>query len=301
LTDATVTTPDPPQRQTALIEGDLLCVSCDYNLRGVSMSATCPECGADVTPSINARWLSHAYPSRVRRIRAGLISLAVSLGLVAIGIPVLFLMLVLLLVFSASLAGPDESHIGIIEIVNGYLSKLVLFEHGAWMIAAILLTPPSPWRIIRPGRSPQRAWLVPAVLLDVLTISAATVESLDVILPLAFVTRWLVVQRLGLVLACHARNIASVPQLIHTRRVFPGLLIGLTLMALPAIWSMVWSILKSSGLGYAILPSSQPGIVQTICSFSIVVGFGMTYACTVWAMAYCFLFIRRFNRWAATA
>lgn len=303
MTDATATLSDPPQPPPAVIAGDLLCVSCDYNLRGSREFGTCPECGADVMSSVKAHWLSHAYPDRARRIHAGLISLAVSVAL-TVGVPVLFLLIMLI------------STIGIVVLEEGpewLLSIIILAEHAAWLAAAMLLQPPSPWRIILPRHKPQRAWLVPAALLNVLamctvllgyllpSLSEGVIISL-LFTPLVFITRWLTVQRLGLVLLCHARDIVNVPQVIHTRRVSRGLLTGLTLMVLPAVALAIFGVLEGwFEIGYTILPSPLPETGGVVCGFMLAAGYAITYACTVWAMVYCFLFIRRFNRWAAAA
>jgi len=315
LSDATATISDPPQPPPAVIDGDLLCVSCDYNLRGSREFATCPECGADVSFSVWARWLSHAYPDRVRRIRAGLMTLAVSVSL-TVAVAVLFLMAMFL------------SSIGILNWGEGFLwllAIIIIIEHALWMAAAMLLQPPSPWRIILPNRKPQRAWLFLAATLNVLAMCAVLLGFLVTSLPyeaqkqwgmddgialmvslyatpLVFITRLVTVHRLGLVLLCHARDIVNVPQVLHTRRVSRGLLIGLMLMALPAVTLAIFGILEGwFEIGYTILPSPLPETGGVVCGFMLAAGYGITYACTVWAMVYCFLFIRRFNRWTAAA
>lgn len=306
MTDATATLSDPPQPPPAVIEGDLLCVSCDYNLRGSREFGTCPECGADVSFSVGARWLSRAYPDRVRRIRAGLISLAVSVSL-TVAVAVLFLIAMFF------------SSIGILNWGEGFLwllSIIILVEHALWLAAAMLLQPPSPWRIILPRRKPQRAWLFLAATLNVLAMCAVLMGLLFSALldgtgldsgygviaalyatPLVFITRWVTVHRLGLVLLCHARDIVHIPQMVHTRRVRRGLLTGLAFMTLPASILALWGILESLQLLSHLFNVAAFGGIW-VFPF-LLIGYGITYACTVWALVYCVLFIRRFNRSAA--
>jgi hypothetical protein len=69
--------------QSDTIEDDVKCVSCGYNLRGLSPQGRCPECGSGIAQSIKAECVP-AVPSVCDRLlRAGLIAGALSAWLLA--------------------------------------------------------------------------------------------------------------------------------------------------------------------------------------------------------------------------
>jgi hypothetical protein len=56
---------------------DWPCAVCDYNLRGLSSAALCPECGSPVQQSLDFRYLGNSNPRWVRTIRHGTTAAAV--------------------------------------------------------------------------------------------------------------------------------------------------------------------------------------------------------------------------------
>ncbi len=54
-----------------VIDANTPCVSCGYNLRGLSVEGTCPECGASVACSIRGDLLRFSHPRWVGRLGTG--------------------------------------------------------------------------------------------------------------------------------------------------------------------------------------------------------------------------------------
>lgn len=77
---------------TAVIDHDLPCTQCGYNLRGLTSGMNCPECAAPVARSAHGRWLRFANAEWLDRLRRGvllklwsmLLSLVVSFGAAAL-------------------------------------------------------------------------------------------------------------------------------------------------------------------------------------------------------------------------
>ncbi|HVX83698.1 MAG TPA: hypothetical protein VH253_02670 [Phycisphaerae bacterium] len=64
---------DPPAATSAVIEQDLLCLRCRYNLRTLAGAACCPECGLPVAESVAYQG---RYPGGLRR-RGAIVAFAV--------------------------------------------------------------------------------------------------------------------------------------------------------------------------------------------------------------------------------
>jgi hypothetical protein len=71
---------DPWQRRAIMLEADLPCVDCSYNLRGLAISSVCPECGRSIWDSLLNRSVPALYSATT--------SASVMAGLTA-GIPLL--------------------------------------------------------------------------------------------------------------------------------------------------------------------------------------------------------------------
>ena len=56
---------------SSLLGYDHPCIECDYNLRGLAIGASCPECNSPVTDSLKRRLLRYANPQYIRRLRSG--------------------------------------------------------------------------------------------------------------------------------------------------------------------------------------------------------------------------------------
>ena len=61
------------------LAGDLRCVSCGYNLRGLARSGICGECGAPIKLSLAGSGLGFADPAWIGRLRTGTACLALTL------------------------------------------------------------------------------------------------------------------------------------------------------------------------------------------------------------------------------
>jgi len=70
----------------SVIDYDLLCRACGYNLRGLSPSGRCPECETPVAHALHGDWLRYSDPRWVAVIARGyrVQSAAVAIGLIAI-------------------------------------------------------------------------------------------------------------------------------------------------------------------------------------------------------------------------
>ncbi|MBN1341987.1 MAG: hypothetical protein JXQ73_04865 [Phycisphaerae bacterium] len=69
---------------SGVIERNVSCVFCDYNLRGLPADGRCPECGRQIADSTKSDLLSLAHPRWVKRIRIGAAFMLVGLVLMAL-------------------------------------------------------------------------------------------------------------------------------------------------------------------------------------------------------------------------
>lgn len=58
-----------PQASGAIIESDITCVSCGYNLRSLTAEGRCPECGAPVEASLSDEAQQEYGKGRQRRVQ----------------------------------------------------------------------------------------------------------------------------------------------------------------------------------------------------------------------------------------
>lgn len=79
---------DPVEKaaEQAVIEHDLACRGCGYNLRGLSPRSRCPECDQPISHALQGDWLRYSDPRWVTTIANGyrLLAGAVAIGLLAI-------------------------------------------------------------------------------------------------------------------------------------------------------------------------------------------------------------------------
>ncbi len=77
---------EPGDRKLHVIEQDLDCRVCGYNLRGLSPQGHCPECEMPVAHALHGDWLRYSDPRWVATIARGywMLSAAVAVGLLAI-------------------------------------------------------------------------------------------------------------------------------------------------------------------------------------------------------------------------
>lgn len=60
------------ETQSTLVEADVTCLGCGYNLRGLARDGRCPECGESVERSLHGDLIRYADPKWVDRITRGL-------------------------------------------------------------------------------------------------------------------------------------------------------------------------------------------------------------------------------------
>jgi hypothetical protein len=83
MVSADLPTPTPSPTPLGVINHDLHCINCQYNLRGLDAMGKCPECAAPITSSISTR--SRVSPAQWRVIHRSLVMvIAANLGLVLI-------------------------------------------------------------------------------------------------------------------------------------------------------------------------------------------------------------------------
>ncbi len=74
------------ERTGRVIDRDVACASCGYNLRGLAPDGRCPECGAPIANSLRGNTLSSCDPRWLGRLRLGAdlirVGMIVSVGLV---------------------------------------------------------------------------------------------------------------------------------------------------------------------------------------------------------------------------
>ncbi len=71
MTDPTSITGDEPPDQPTMIDRDVLCASCGYNLRGLSSDHNCPECANPIRNSLRGDLLEFCDPRWVARLATG--------------------------------------------------------------------------------------------------------------------------------------------------------------------------------------------------------------------------------------
>lgn len=77
--------------EDSMIDGDIECDGCRYNLRGLSKLGNCPECGSPLAQSIAVH--KKTYSSRFRRIRPNRLRMLL-IAHVAVGLVYLVLIIV---------------------------------------------------------------------------------------------------------------------------------------------------------------------------------------------------------------
>lgn len=114
-----------PQSQTLdeaphEISEDTVCLTCEYNLRGLGSDGRCPECGTAIGRSLRGDFLRFADPQYVRALAKGV---TLMLWGVAVGI-------VGVILRSGPGAATDESGVGAITDIIASLVTMI----GAWIV-----------------------------------------------------------------------------------------------------------------------------------------------------------------------
>ncbi len=102
------------------IDEDLLCLKCDYNLRGLDPNRRCPECDMAVGRSIHGDMLRFCDPAWVERLASGMdwIRLGVILGLTAF---------ILILALVATTSAPRAAMASVSGLVAGAVVATIGF------------------------------------------------------------------------------------------------------------------------------------------------------------------------------
>ncbi len=109
-----------PIESMQLVEADLSCVQCGYNLRTLAITAACPECATLVAHSLHGDRLQFASPEWLKSISKGITLIVVALGA----------QLILGLLVAAMIATSGNS--AALLAVFGTLAAEIVLAIGAW-------------------------------------------------------------------------------------------------------------------------------------------------------------------------
>lgn len=137
-----------------VVQLDLPCLRCSYNLRGLAEGANCPECGLPLARSIRGDFLAYADPAYVETLARGARVLPWSLGML-----VLSILCGIFCGIALAAAAPDAPSgfvlfmIGMLVAGLGMLAAFLLFVCGA-----IWITSRQPGRLVPPKEDRRRLW-----------------------------------------------------------------------------------------------------------------------------------------------
>src|SRR4051812_48553197 len=97
---------DALSMQTGVVEKDISCVRCGYNLRTLSKAGVCPECAAPVAESLKGGPFNNAPAWWMKRVASGLGLLGVSFLAPVLGLVVWWRQDYEVLFIEIGLAGP---------------------------------------------------------------------------------------------------------------------------------------------------------------------------------------------------
>ena len=116
-----------------VIEHDLSCMSCGYNLRALAPAGLCPECGTDIARSTQGDLLKFADRNWVRSVYRGTCLLTISCGLLVICI----LAVIVFAIILATISNPTPSTVREDSIVT--VLSACSFAAFAFMILGVWL------------------------------------------------------------------------------------------------------------------------------------------------------------------
>jgi hypothetical protein len=144
LTDASPSPPfvhasafNPNVDAGGVVTSDVACRKCAYNLRTLSISGRCPECGTSVGFSVQGDFLRFSDPNWVNTLRRGVICMLSGVGVIVLG------------VILATVIRSAEG----IEWVEPFAAFSGLAGYLLYVIGSWLLTTPTPaaWARIATG------------------------------------------------------------------------------------------------------------------------------------------------------
>jgi len=210
------------------VDGDWICIACEYPLKGLDRDGACPECGTRIALSLRDDRLCHAHPLWLMRV-----SEATTL--------ILFCYVVLLTGEVVFVPPISVDSVGVAGRVFTHLFTL----GSAWLCLGIWLLATPEYVAAGQYRSRWLCWIIRAlatlsllcqwVLLPILDLSRQWKFAAAFIAPAAIIATYRYLQNL-------ARRIPDNPLALHAAMVAGGLVLSnLIAHALPrfqAIWPM---------------------------------------------------------------
>lgn len=129
---ASISTPTPFQTAPRVVELDVNCRKCGYNLRGLTTEMRCPECGTAVAYSVMGDFIRFSDPGWVMHLRSG-----VRMILSGIAVYVIILILGIVAGMAAARSGAMPM-IAVLAGIGGIVAQ-ILITYGTWR-----LTEPDP-------------------------------------------------------------------------------------------------------------------------------------------------------------
>ncbi len=116
--------PPPLTAPDAVVDHDVICVDCGYNLRGLSVTGLCPECGRDIQLSMQGNFLRYANAEWVARVSRGADFVIAGIALASMLSGILFTLL-------------TTGDISAVVFRHLLLSVFVLPTIGLWMLTTL--------------------------------------------------------------------------------------------------------------------------------------------------------------------
>lgn len=204
----------PSKEPPPVVQYDCACARCAYNLRGLSPTGVCPECGAAVAVSLQGRLLRFAARAYVR-------SLDIGLTILLCAIWVYVLLLAVSIFLGMYLRGSQSRELALVVSLAVMLLPALAFVIGYWKFTtpdeADAAAPPVNARsIIRVAvciqLAAKLARVAIALAIEAQVAAATTGGFVSPLEPIALVLRWIDIAAfvtLFYAVLVHARAIAD--------------------------------------------------------------------------------------------
>ncbi len=120
--------------EAPVIEHDLSCMICGYNLRALPPEGLCPECGTDIARSTQGDLLKFADRNWVGSVYRGTCLLTIADGLFVIGVLALIVFPFILLAVSNRTASDIVAATFVIGVRVCSIAAIVLMMVGVWLV-----------------------------------------------------------------------------------------------------------------------------------------------------------------------